>query len=181
MEKRPSFTRSRPSRPRRATKRIVAPTPPARTKPAPSALAAMSGSLPRRFVASPMPARRSSTAPASSSRSVAMSRRTSSVERLSASAIANRLRRQLGFPNRLLRNRRRAPLDHAQPGEQKDDGEQGQDPEDDQERSPHGQDERERCGSSRKPEAQGEEPEDCRGDRHADPDTKRGNLALDLE
>ena len=81
----------------------------------------------------------------------------------------------------MLWNRRRALLDRAQPDEQKNDGEQGQDPEDDQERSPHGQDERERCGSSGKSEAQGEEPEDCRGDRHADPDTERSNLALDLE
>src|SRR6185436_20460608 len=146
MEKRPSFTRSRPSRPRRATKRIVAPTPPARTKPAPSALAAMSGSLPRRFVASPMPARRSSTAPASSSRSVAMSRRTSSAERASA-AIPNRLGRELGLPNRLLGYGRRAFLDHVQPDEQKNGGEKGEHAEDDQERGPHRQDERERRGT----------------------------------
>src|SRR6185312_11999775 len=107
--------------------------------------------LPRRFAASPMPVRRSSTAPASSSRSVAMSRRTSSVERSSA-AIANRLRRQLGFSNRLLRNRRSALLDRLQPDEQKNGGQQGQHPEDDQERSPGWQDERERCRPSRKPE-----------------------------
>src|SRR3954471_23132030 len=132
----------------------------------------MSGSFPRRLAASPIPVRRSSTAPASWSRSVAMSRRTSSVERSLASAIANRFGRQLGFSNCLLGNRRRALLDSAQAGEQKNGGEKDERSADDQERGPHRQDERERSRRGREPEAEREEPEDPGRDRHADPDAQ---------
>src|SRR5215213_4067788 len=180
-EKRPSFTRSRPSRPRRATKRIVAPTPPARTKPAPSALAAMSGSFARRLAASPMPARSSSTAPASCSRSVAMSRRTSSVERSLASAIADRFRRQLGFSNCLLRHRRRTLLDGAQTREKENHREKDEHSADDQEGCPGREDEGERSRTGREPEAEREESEDACRDRHADAHAERGDLAFDLE
>src|SRR3954468_250845 len=160
---------------------MVAPTPPARTKPAPSALAAVSGSFPRRSAASPMPVRRSSTAPASWSRSVAMSRRTSSVERSLASAIANRFRRQLGFSNRLLRHRRRPLLDRAEASEEKNHGKKDERPADDQKRGPHRENECKRHCRGGEPEAEREESEDAGRDRHADADAEGRDLALDLE
>src|SRR6266567_3511429 len=74
------------SRPRRKIKRAVAPIPPARTKPAPRAPAATSGSLllslPATSVASPTPSRSDPTAWASRSRSASISRRTSSSVRV---------------------------------------------------------------------------------------------------
>src|SRR5919108_1931378 len=131
----PTRARSCPSRPRRKRKRIVAPRPPARKKPAPSAPAATTGSrsriLPATSVASPSPARRSSTASASCSRSAAMSRRTSSAVRELRAIAPQGLRRQLCLPQGLLRHRRRAPLDLAQADKQEDERHQEQASEDD--------------------------------------------------
>src|SRR3954468_1161420 len=181
--KRPTRARSRPSRPRRAAKRIVAPTPPASTNPAPSALAATSGSFPRRravtSVASPIPARRSSTAPASCSRSEAMSRRTSSAERPSGPAIANRLRGQLGFVDRLLRHRRRALLDRAQSEQQENRGYEDECGEYDQERQPHVEHDRERGDRGGEAESEREEPEHGSADGKADAEAQSRDLAFD--
>src|SRR5919204_252431 len=118
----PTLAFSLPSRPRRKNSRIVAPSPPASTKPAPSAPAATIGrrarSLPVTSVASPRPARRSSAAAASWSRSLAIARRTSCGERVLARAIALQcLRGQTRLGNCLLRHRRHASLHSGQPDE----------------------------------------------------------------
>src|SRR6185436_6078759 len=116
------------------SKRIVAPTPPARKKPAPSAPAATTGSLDRSlaatFVASPMPSRSCSTAVASWRRSASISRRTVSGVRPLALAVAaigfQRLLSQLGLADGLLGHRRRgAPdLDTRDQAEDRGDPEQ---------------------------------------------------------
>src|ERR1043166_7358475 len=101
------------------TSRIVAPIPPARMKPAPSAAAVATGSLPLSFplmfVASPSPARRPSTATARRPRSASMSGRPSAADLPLRVAIAlQRLRRELRLADRLLGNGRGALLQRAQ-------------------------------------------------------------------
>ena len=94
IDQRPTRTFSCPSRPRRAKYRIVAPTPPASTKPtdaaAPATIGSFDFSLPVMSVASPSSSRRCSTAPASCSRSASRS-----VADLSGRAGAVRRRHQL--------------------------------------------------------------------------------------
>ena len=121
------------SRPLRARKRIVAPIPPARKKPAPSAPAATTGrfarSLAATFVASPRPSRSCSTASASSRRSRSISRRSVSGVRpfrlVGGHSTFSASRRQLRLPDRLLRHRRRRRLDpaHGEQAEQRGDRE----------------------------------------------------------
>src|SRR5690349_14335321 len=93
---------------------MVAPMPPDKTKPAPSAAAAASGSLGCSFAFTSISERRSSTAPARRLRSASMSRRTCSGVRPLAVAIRlQRLGRLLRLLKRLLGHRRRAFLDLA--------------------------------------------------------------------
>src|SRR5947208_8906559 len=167
---------SRPSRPRRKRSRIVAPTPPARMNPVPSAPAATTGSrarsLPATSVASPSPARRSSTASASCSRSLAIARRTSCVVRLLVAAIAlERLRRQPRFGDGLLWDGRHALLDHPEPDEGEEARQKRQASEHDHEREPSREHGRERRGDRCEAEPQSEEEEDSRPADEPDPET----------
>src|ERR671931_435237 len=170
----PTLAFSLPSRPRRKNSRIVAPSPPASTKPAPSAPAATIGrrarSLPVTSVASPRPARRSSAAAASWSRSLAIARRTSCGERVLARAIALQcLRGQTRLGNCLLRHRRHASLHSGQPDERENRLNEHEPAADDEQREPGRDDERKRRsrGSEREPERQ-EEEDPCSG-KSADP------------
>src|SRR5206468_9278411 len=83
--KRPAWAFVSPSRPRRKISRAVAPTPPASRKPMPSAPIVASGRFARSFartsVATLKLSRSDSAAPASSSRSDSISRRTSATVR----------------------------------------------------------------------------------------------------
>src|SRR4051812_14712451 len=110
---------------------MVAPIPPATTKPAPSVPTATIGrcgrSLAATFVASPISVRRSSTASTSPSRSAAISRRTCSGVRLLPLLVAiapQRVRRPPGLVDRLLRDGRCALLHGLDPEEGEDRDEQ---------------------------------------------------------
>src|SRR4051795_183077 len=146
----PTLAFSLPSRPRRKKSRMVAPTPPAMKKPAPSAPAATTGrcalSFPLTSVASPRPTRRSSTASASWSRSAAISRRTSSVVRVRLSVAAIGLQslcREPRLRQRLLGDGWTALPDQLAADEGEQQAEEHQAAEDDQEGGPGRDDERE--------------------------------------
>src|SRR5262249_5217820 len=122
----------------RASRRIVAPTPPEMTKPAPSAAATASGSLGRSLAFTSISERRSSTAPASRSRSASISALTCSGLRPLLVAIALQgLRGQLRLLDRLLGHRRRRLLHQAHGHQGEDRDEQQDHAGDDQQRRPH--------------------------------------------
>src|SRR2546430_5957360 len=105
------------------SRRIVAPTPPATTKPTPKAAAVAAGSLPLRLAMLPTPSRRSSTEAARRSRSASMSRRTCSAVRvLLETIVPPRLAPQLRLADRQLPCDRRSLLDRhqLQPAEKRD-------------------------------------------------------------
>src|SRR5215218_234475 len=182
----PNLAFSSPSRPRRKNRRIVAPMPPATTKPAPSAPAATTGrwarSLPPISVASPRPVRRSSTASASWSRSVAISRRTSAVVRLFVAAIGpQRLRSQSGLFESLFGHRRRPLLDHAQSSQDKQEADKDERTKDDEQGCPRRHDERQRCRRRRQAEPEREEQEDARARDESDAHAESSDLSFELK
>src|SRR5439155_25719813 len=175
-----------PPRPRRASNLIVAPTPPAAKKPAPSAPAATSGRFERSLrlmsVTSAMPPRRFSTAPASCSRSASMSPRTCSGVRPLGVAIAlQRLRGQSCFLDRLLRQRRRRLADHHLGEEREQRGECEQDAGGDQKGQPRRHGGREAGRDRRKDEREPEDDEQKRARTKPKPDPERGDLLPELE
>src|SRR3954454_9387700 len=181
-EKRPAFALTSPSRLRRIRSRIVAPMPPALTKPSPNAPAAKTGSfdcsLPETSVAAPISARSSSTALARPSRSARSSSRIRSS--LLVVAILQRLRRQPGFLDRLLRNGRRRLRHGRDADEAEHAGDHEQDAGDDQQREPHRHGGGQRGRDRREREAEHEEQEDRGADEESDADPEGGRLPLQL-
>src|ERR671936_817388 len=176
----------RPSRPRRIKRRAVAPIPPARTKPAPSAPTATTGSFARSFpvrsAASPTSSRSSSTAAASCSRSASMSRRTSSVVRPLRPGIAlQRGLGELGLADRLLGHGRCSLLDAREREHPEQAGDEEERGTDDEEREP-GRDRRRETGRGRREqERDREEGKDGSAETEADPESERGDLPAHLE
>src|SRR6266536_4053508 len=181
----PSLAFVVPSRPRRASNRNVAPIPPPRKKPAPSAPAATRGSFERSFapmfVTSASPPRRSSTADASCSRSVSMSRRTCfAVRPLRAGIALQRFRSPPRLRDRLL-GKRGGLADQPERNPRKYRGEPEQDAGRDQQRQPGRHRRRQRRGDRREGEAQSEEGEQEPTDAEGDADPEPGDLLLQLE
>src|SRR5687767_12412813 len=159
--------------------------PPASTKPSAPAPAAAIGSFPRSralmFVTSPSPARSSSTAPASCSRSTAISRRTSDGFRELVRAISQSLLRALRLFERLFRYRRRAALERLEADESEDAGKHEQAGKDEQQGQPGIEDDREGHGRRSQAEAHREQGDDTCGDGKPSSQAERRGLALQLE
>src|SRR5262249_24418249 len=161
-----------PSRLFRARSRAVAPMPPQRTKPAPSAPTASTGSFPRSVLATSVAfwtsARSVSTDVASCDRSDSISRRTSSAERSGCAAIAAQdLLCPLCLIDRLLRDRRRTALEWLDGDERQNGDDEQQHASDDEQRRPGRQDGVEARSAACEREAERVEQQDGGGNREA--------------
>src|SRR6478672_1124127 len=166
---------------------MVAPIPPAMTKPAASAPAVIMGSFARTFapmsVASRISSRRWSTAPASCVRSVSISCRTwSGVRWFVLVAIGlDRLRRELRLEDRLLGDGGRSLLDPVDRDQAEDRADEEQAAGDDQDREPRRHRGRQPSGDRREQESEPVEREDGGADREADAHAEVRDLLLELE
>src|SRR5262245_31272389 len=160
--------------------------PPARTNPAPSAAAVAVGrwarTLPLTSVASFTSARSESTAVASCSRSDSSSRRTCSVVRLFVVAIRlQRLCRELGLVDRLLRYRGRAALHPLHAEQREDAGDEEEKGGDDQERGPPREERREAGGDRREQEADGVDEHEHSAAEEPEAEAECCDLLLELQ